>query len=151
MGVRKDPRCWRRWWDASLNVVSGCEIVDTSCINCYVPYRAAGVQTKKGVKLYLGTPTKVRGKWTWNGETRELAPDHPYWTFPLDWKGSDEPLLGPGKPSLIFLSTMGDLFFPDAPASRYPSPPRKRRAIEPHRSGVDEIPEGDGSVFPRQA
>ncbi len=112
MAARPDPLFWRRWWDASLNVVSGCKVVDTSCINCYVPLRVGGVQTERGVDLYIGVTRKVRGRDMWNGLTKELAPDHPTWTMPLRWRGPPKPLLGPGKPNLIFLNSMADLFYP---------------------------------------
>ena len=74
--------------------------------------RAARLQTEMGVELYIGTTKFKHGRWTWNGETKELRPDHYYWTFPLDWKGSDAPLLGRGKPSLIFVNSMSDPFYP---------------------------------------
>jgi protein gp37 len=53
----------------------------------------------------------VRGKRRiFNGKIT-AAPDwHSQWTEPLVWRGAKHPKLGPGKPSLIFVGDMADLF-----------------------------------------
>src|SRR4051794_38999902 len=118
MAARKYPLHWGRYWDSTLNVFGGCAIVDTSCVNCYAPWRAGGIQTATNKALYMGTTVWVAGRWTWNENITELPSGHPAWTYPLEWKGSAEPLLGPGQPSLIFLNSMADLFHPGrSPAS----------------------------------
>jgi protein gp37 len=44
------------------------------------------------------------------------APEgHKEWTRPLKWRGVAHPKLGPGRPSLIFVVDMGDLFHEDRP------------------------------------
>jgi protein gp37 len=44
------------------------------------------------------------------------APDwHPQWTWLLTWPGAKHPKLGPGKPSLVFVGDMSDLFYGDRP------------------------------------
>jgi len=111
MAARPDPLCYERFWDITMNVVGGCEPVDTSCKNCYAPRRAATILTKKKIALYLGTTVKVRGKWVWNGEVTELAADSPIWNIPFGKGVPWTPLLGPGKPNLIFLNSMADLFY----------------------------------------
>jgi protein gp37 len=52
----------------------------------------------------------VREKPVFNGRLTVLPPGHPSWTWPLTWPGARPPLLGIGKPSLIFVGDMADLF-----------------------------------------
>ena len=116
MSVRKNPLHHGRFWDATWNTVGGCRVIDPSCENCYAPWRCAGIQTSTGTALHMGTTEKDGdGKHTWNGQLTYLPPDHPAWNFPLNWKGSAKPLLGPGKPSLLFIGSMADLFLPGRP------------------------------------
>jgi protein gp37 len=110
MAARPDPLSYERFWDSTMNVVAGCEPADTSCKNCYAP-RLAAVLIKKKVALYMGVTIKVNGKWVWNGETNELAPHDPIWNFPFTKGVCWTPLLGPGKPNIIFLNSMADLFY----------------------------------------
>jgi protein gp37 len=50
-----------------------------------------------------------------NGKST-AAPDwHLQWTWPLTWPGAKHPKLGSGKPSLIFVGDMSDLFHEDRP------------------------------------
>ena len=55
----------------------------------------------------------AEGRHTFNGTLHELPPGHPQWTFPLGWKGAPRPLLGPGRPSLIFVGDMAENFLPE--------------------------------------
>ena len=41
----------------------------------------------------------------------DVARDGKTWTWPLTWPGVDNPALGPGQPSLIFVVVLGDLFY----------------------------------------
>jgi protein gp37 len=111
MAARPDPLSFERFWDSTMNVVAGCVPAGTSCKNCYAP-RLTPVLIKKKVALYYGTTVKVRGKWVWNGETNELAADSPIWNTPFKKGVPWTPLLGPGKPNIIFLNSMSDLFLP---------------------------------------
>jgi hypothetical protein len=55
------------------------------------------------------------GRWRFNGQTRLLPPGHPTWSFPLTYAGSDNPVLGPGKPDVLFVNDMSDLIFRQPP------------------------------------
>jgi protein gp37 len=140
MGVRADALLHGRWWDETLNVAGGCVIADTSCYYCYAPPDAAGIQTATDIELWKDTTVWRNGRWTWNGRLTVLRPDHPRWTFPLRWKGSPEPLLGDGKPSLLWLNSMADLFVPNPERPEDPHPMRveainrilKMVALSPH-------------------
>jgi protein gp37 len=62
-----------------------------------------------GVTIIKGKRRIFNGKLT-------AAPDcHPQWIFPLTWPGAKHPKLGPGKPSLIFVGDMADLFHEGRP------------------------------------
>jgi protein gp37 len=124
MGVRADALAHGRWWDDTLNVVGGCVIADTSCYYCYAPLDAGTLQSATDIELWKDTTVWRNGRWTWNGRLTVLRPDHPTWTFPLRWKGSPEPLLGDGKPSLLWLNSMADLFVPDPERPDEPHPMR---------------------------
>jgi protein gp37 len=50
-----------------------------------------------------------------NGKLTAAPVGHPLWTWPLRWPGAKYPKLGPGKPSLIFVGDMSDLFHEDRP------------------------------------
>jgi protein gp37 len=45
-----------------------------------------------------------------NGLLTVLPAAHRLWRWPLDWRGADTPVMGPGKPSIIFVCDMCDLF-----------------------------------------
>jgi protein gp37 len=115
MGVRANPLHHGRYWDASLNVTGSCEIADRSCYFCYAPPDAAGIQSATDVELWKDTTVWRNGRWTWNERLTVLPPEHPAWTFPLRWKGVAAPLLGEGKPSLLWVNSMADLFHPGRP------------------------------------
>jgi protein gp37 len=115
MSVRPNALEHGRYWDATLNVVGGCEIVDTSCYFCYAPPDAAGIQTVTGIELYDDTTMWKDGRWTWNGRLTVAPPDHPAWSFPLDWPGAKNPVLGPGTPSIVWIGSMADIFHPGRP------------------------------------
>jgi protein gp37 len=61
------------------------------------------------IPLYLGTTKWVNGKPVFNNRLTALEPGHKDWVWPLIWPGASPPLLGVGKPSLIFVVDMGDL------------------------------------------
>jgi protein gp37 len=103
MAIPKVPA----WWDASWNPVFGCEAVSAGCKNCY----AAEIAAKHWQHpLYSKTINYVRGKPVFNGHVEVLPPEHRSWLWPLQWRGADDPLLGPGQPSLIFVGDMSCLF-----------------------------------------
>lgn len=96
------------WTDATWNPIGGCDIVSPGCIDCYA-MRLAGTRLHK-ISPYAGTTKRVKGKLVWNGMLTAQPHDHPVWTWPCRWRGAKEPKLGAGKPSLIFVGDMSDLF-----------------------------------------
>jgi protein gp37 len=124
MGVREYALLHGHYWDETLNVVGGCVIADSSCKYCYAALDAGTLQEGTDIELWLDTTEYRNGRWTWNGRLTVLRPDHPRWTFPLRWKGSPEPLLGDGKPSLLWLNSMADLFVPNPERPDEPHPMR---------------------------
>jgi protein gp37 len=110
------------WWDATWNPFGGCEHVSPGCRFCYAAAQAATLHQEAGprrrvVPLYAGTVDRVNDRFAFNGVLTALEPGHEVWTWPLRWQGSGQPLLGPGKPSLIFVGDMADLFIKERPKS----------------------------------
>lgn len=103
------------WTDATWNPIGGCAIKSPGCTNCYAQ-SLAGTRLARH-PLYAGTTDTVKGKHVFNGKLTAAADDHPVWTWPLKWRGAKEPILGPNKPSLIFVGDMSDLFHEDRPAA----------------------------------
>jgi protein gp37 len=103
------------WSDATWNPVAGCSAVSTGCNSCYAAKLAATQQTAHRIPIYLGTTNWVRGKPVFNAKMTALEPGHESWVWPLTWPGARYPLLGTGKPSLIFVGDMCDLFHENRP------------------------------------
>ena len=101
------------WWDWSWNPIGGCFTVSSGCRNCYAASLSA--RAWKQHPLYRSTTDYKRGKPVFNGTLTVLPPAHPQWRWPLQWRGVKDPLLGPGQPSLIFVSDMADLFHEERP------------------------------------
>jgi protein gp37 len=97
------------WWDYSWNVVGGCLNVSPGCKNCYAAYEAGTRQTRHRIGLYENTVDWVRGKPVFNGNLTVCPPDHDAWTIPLR-RSVQNPVMGAGKPPLIFVGDMSDLF-----------------------------------------
>lgn len=104
------------WTDASWNPIGGCSIRSPGCNPCYAQ-KLAGTRLRHH-PLYAGTTTVVKGKPVFNGRLTAAPDDHPVWTWPLRWRGAKNPKLGPGKPSLIFVGDMSDLFHEDRPEAQ---------------------------------
>ena len=100
------------WWDASWQVSGGCLYISEGCRFCYAALHIGTLHASLDASLYRDTTEFAEGRHTFNGALHELAPGDPVWTFPLDWKGHHRPLLGPGRPSLIFLNDMSETFLP---------------------------------------
>jgi protein gp37 len=96
------------WTDATWNPIGGCSIKSPGCGPCYAQ-QLAGTRLKNH-PLYAGTTTVVKGKPVFNGMMTAADDDHPVWTWPLRWRGAKHPVMGAGKPSLIFVGDMSDLF-----------------------------------------
>jgi protein gp37 len=96
------------WTDATWNPVGGCSPASPGCANCYAQ-RLAGTRLKHH-PLYRGTTSPSKAGPVFNGTMTVAADDHEVWTWPLRWRGAKQPRLGFGKPSLIFVDDMADLF-----------------------------------------
>jgi protein gp37 len=105
------------WWDATWSPVGGCSPVSPGCKNCFAAKLAATQQTSRNVALYLGTTNFRNEKPRFNGRLTALPAGHPAWVWPLTWPGARRPLLGPGRPSLIFIGAMTDIFHEDRPVA----------------------------------
>ena len=98
------------WWDATWNVVGGCDPASTGCKFCYAARLAATTQTVHRIGLYEGATEWVRGRAVFNGRLTALEPSNADWSWPLRWPGAEQPSLGVGRPSLIFVGDMTDVF-----------------------------------------
>ena len=111
------PRGWDWWWDATWNPVGGCLAVSPGCTNCYAA-QVAGTKTwpyARSARVHDGvTVTKGRRR-IFNGKLTAAPDGHHLWTWPLRWPGAKHPKLGPGKPSLIFVGDMSDVFHEGRP------------------------------------
>lgn len=101
------------WTDATWNPVGGCSVHSPGCANCYA-MKLAGTRLKHH-PLYRGTTTPSKAGPVFNGTMTAAPDDHEVWTWPLRWRGAKRPRLGAGKPSLIFVDDMADLFHEDRP------------------------------------
>jgi protein gp37 len=101
------------WTDATWNPIGGCSIKSPGCAPCYAQ-SLAGTRLKNH-PLYAGTTDNVKGKHVFNGHLTVAPDDHPVWAWPERWRGAKNPKLGPGKPSLIFVGDMSDLFHENRP------------------------------------
>jgi protein gp37 len=106
------------WWDHTWNPVGGCSLASPGCTNCYAA-QEAGTKTwpyARSARLHDGV-TIVRAKRRiFNGKLTVAPEGHHLWTWPLDWRGAKYPKLGLGRPSLIFVGDMSDVFHEDRPA-----------------------------------
>src|SRR5262249_16959234 len=126
MAIRPDPLDHLRYWDGTVNVVFGCEfahrfvggrkLIDPSCLNCYAVTYAAGLHRANDLERYRGTTERKgeRDTWTIPAHLTVLEDGHRYWTDLLSRK-FPHPLLGEGKPGIIWLDSMSDLFHPGHP------------------------------------
>src|SRR5262245_39185522 len=106
------------YWDRTLNLVGGCLPKSPGCDHCYAATLAGGQQTAHNIALYRGVTKRRRdGRYGFNGNATVLSPGHKAWMQALTWPGAAHPKLGPGKPSLIFVGDMSDLFYEGHPTS----------------------------------
>src|SRR5262245_10609024 len=107
------PLGWNWWWDAVWNPISGCSYVSPGCKNCFVPAWIASHTHREDV--HQGVITRVNGRWVFNNKLNALPDKHTARDWPITWEGAERPKLGPGKPSLIFVADMSDLFHEGRP------------------------------------
>src|SRR5581483_2035457 len=101
------------WTDYTLNLVGGCSIHSPGCNLCYA-------QDLAGTRLvshpmYAGITDKMKGRPIFNGVMTEARADVSVWNWPLHMRGTRKPRLGPGKPSMVFVADMADLFHENRP------------------------------------
>jgi protein gp37 len=108
------------WWCASWNPSIGCKETGRGCTYCYAPRiitpYSVGWGPGKATK-YDNVTKMVNGVPTFNGNSGTDPPGKRSWSWPLRWPGAKHPKLGPGKPSLIFLVTTGDLLYERRPTA----------------------------------
>lgn len=100
------------WWDRTWNVTGGCSHASPGCTLCYAQ-QEAGTKTwpfTGSAGIHDGVTDKKGRRRIFNGTLTVAPPTHPLWEMPLRWRGAKHPKLGPGKPSLIFVGDMSDLF-----------------------------------------
>ena len=109
------------WWDQTYDTFSGCEYHSTGCLYCFAAVRAGTLHQAAGAArrvdpLYDGIVDRTKdGGFIFNGEMGVLPDGDPEWTMPLRWPGAEVPLLGVGKPSLIFVAGMSEIFLEGRP------------------------------------
>jgi protein gp37 len=105
------------WWDHTWNPVGGCSHASPGCQLCYAQ-QIAGTRTwthASEASVHDGV-TAARGRRRiFNGRLTVAPDDHPLWNWPLRWRGAAQPVLGPGRTSLIFVGDMSDLFHEGRP------------------------------------
>jgi protein gp37 len=97
------------WTDATWNPFGGCSVTSPGCTNCYA-MRIAGSGRLRQHPLYAGVTTPSKVGPVFNGKMTVAAADADVWSWPLRWRGSKTPKLGAGRPSMIFVGDMADLF-----------------------------------------
>jgi protein gp37 len=106
------------WWDIGgvWNPIYGCFPISPGCSHCFAPdWIASCTHPTDAGAVQHGVITPVNGRWFFNGEATTLRKGHPSWRYPLEWPGAEKPKLGPGRPSLIFVCGMSDLFYEGQP------------------------------------
>jgi protein gp37 len=109
------PRGWDWWWDpgGTWNPFGGCLAISPGCTNCYAA-QVAGTKTwpyAGSAGVHNGVTIVKAKRRIFNGAVTTAPDFHKTWTWPLTWPGTKHPKLGPGKPSLIFVGDMADLFY----------------------------------------
>ncbi|MGO9062105.1 MAG: DUF5131 family protein [Candidatus Binataceae bacterium] len=105
--------CFRKphwWWDWGWHPVSGCLPVSEGCRYCFIPPWLKS-HTWRSDTAHTGVTEVRHGRAVWNGEINASPAGDPMWTWPLTWPGVENPALGQGQPSLVFVVVTGDLFY----------------------------------------
>jgi protein gp37 len=106
------------WWDKTWDPIGGCSPISPGCANCYAAALAAnysqyGRTNPDITPLHPGVVDLISGVPVFNGTLTAAPRGHHLWTWPLGWRGADRPVLGAGKPSLVWAGNMTDLFHQD--------------------------------------
>jgi protein gp37 len=101
------------WWDVAANPVAGCEPPSPGCRHCFAPPWAASHTHREDI--HREVIKRVKRRWVFNGKATALPDRHPLWRWLRNWPGAEHPKLGPGRPSLIFVGGMADLFYERQP------------------------------------
>jgi protein gp37 len=65
--------------------------------------------------VHQGVTDRVNGRAVFNGKLTALPATHRSWDWPLEWSGAKRPKLGTGRPSLVWIGDMSDVFIEDRP------------------------------------
>jgi protein gp37 len=104
------------WWDRTWNPIGGCSHASPGCMNCYAQQIAGTYTWPVPEKVHHhGVTTRVKQRPVFNGKLTVVSDGHHLWSWPLRWAGAPQPCLGAGKPSLIFVGDMSDLFHENRP------------------------------------
>jgi protein gp37 len=101
------------YWDYTFNILGGCKAISPGCRDCYAA-QIAGTKTwpwEGSADIYNGVTVVVDKRRVFNGEVGRAPAGHPLWMKPLRLSPAKKPKLGDGKPSLIFVQDMGELFY----------------------------------------
>jgi protein gp37 len=112
------PQGTDAWWDYTWNPVGGCSPLSPGCTLCYAA-QDAGTKTwpfVNSARVHDGVTYVKDKRRIFNNKLTAAPAGHPTWSWPLAWPGGQHPVLGHGKPSLIFIGDMSDLFHEDRPS-----------------------------------
>jgi protein gp37 len=109
-------RASKPFWDPpAWNPIGGCSCCSPGCLHCYAQWRIPLLQSRE-TELYGGViDWSPFNEPSFNGHLTVLPAAHRLWPWPLEWRGADPPVMGPGKPSIIFVCDMCDLFEEERP------------------------------------
>jgi protein gp37 len=96
-----------------VELPGGCLPISPGCKNCYAA-QIAGTKTwpfAGYAGIHNGVTVVKDKRRVFNGEATAAPEGHPVSTKPLHLPPAKDPKLGPGKPSLIFVQDMGELFY----------------------------------------
>ena len=113
-------------------VLGGCRRLSPGCLNCYAPPNAGTLQSALSVPLYRNTTTEKGDRYTVQRYTSGAAPTTtPRVDFPYMVERRSAPFAWPeGKPSLIFVGDMAEIFLPERP----------EEGDRPHVRNIGQLP-----------
>ena len=140
------------WWDESWNPAGGCWPKSPGCTNCYAPrviYNYSRARRWWGNTVHANVIDVVNGIPVFNGKLSAQPLGHTSWDFPRRWAGAEHPLLGVGKPSLIFVLSLADLFTPGRPKSVIDLTCATLADQQAHLADPDQVGRPHGRLFRR--
>jgi protein gp37 len=86
------------------------------CLNCYAKREIVTLHRETEALLYADITTWINGEPWFNGWVTAQSPGRD-WYWPLRFRGVSSPVLGVGRPSIIFVCDMSDLLLKVRPAA----------------------------------